>query len=350
MKFDHLLSVASALLFLAPSWVAQSVPNLPNQTSLAFEPNLGQHSPDVSYSASHPAYRISINQSSFSLAIPVAQSKSGQTQTRLLKLRWGGDHSAALWRPGTLQPGKSNYFIGKDASRWVTKVPHYAEVSEIAAMPGVDIRYHASSENELEYDLIVAPGTDAASLRLTVEGADDVRICENGALCITVAGIEMRQMIPHAYELQGERKVSLPVAYKLTRDNEVSFAVSGRRTAGRQLIIDPVLQYATYLGGKTGILNFLPYSQGMGTAVDSLGNMFIMGRTLSTDFPTTNNAYQDSLAAAYPSFFITKLSASGQLLYSTYLSGRYGVDPLAVGGKTIAVDGNGYAYITGGAF
>jgi hypothetical protein len=96
------------------------------------------------------------------------------------------------------------------------------------------------------------------------------------------------------------------------------------------------LVYSTYLGGGVA-------DQGNGIAVDSSGNAYVVGQTVSTNFPTLN-AFQAALGG--PNFFdafVTKLNAAGNaLLYSTYLGGS-GVDI----GSAIAVDPGGNAYVTG---
>lgn len=77
--------------------------------------------------------------------------------------------------------------------------------------------------------------------------------------------------------------------------------------------------------------------------MDDAGNAYITGRTGSSDFSTTANAFEttaDTLSDA----FVTKLSADGTtLLYSTYLGGRGNQDI----GRDIAVDSAGNIYVTG---
>jgi hypothetical protein len=78
--------------------------------------------------------------------------------------------------------------------------------------------------------------------------------------------------------------------------------------------------------------------QGNGIAVDSAGNAYVTGNTVSSDFPTTPGAFQTTCCGA----FVTKFNATGSaLVYSTYLD-----DGNARG---IAVDSAGNAYVTGSA-
>lgn len=101
------------------------------------------------------------------------------------------------------------------------------------------------------------------------------------------------------------------------------------------------LIYSTYLGGSSTALT--SGDAGLGIAVDSEGNAYVTGYTLSPKFPT-KNAFQSSRKTEGRSAFVTKLSASGcTLIYSTYLSGSV-YDTI---GNAIAADSHSNAYITG---
>ena len=98
-------------------------------------------------------------------------------------------------------------------------------------------------------------------------------------------------------------------------------------------MIDPVLDYATYLGGSGN-------DAGMAIAVDAAGHAYVTGFTESPDFPATTGT---SPSPSTRKAFVAKLNATGSaLLYATYLGGDGGDS--ATG---IAVDGAGNAYVTG---
>ncbi len=96
------------------------------------------------------------------------------------------------------------------------------------------------------------------------------------------------------------------------------------------------LAYSTYLG---------PTSEGMGIAVDGAGMIYVTGRTGSEWFPTTDGAYDRSLAFS-GDFFVLKLNPAGQgqsdLLYSTYVGLEAQDFP-----QDIAIDEAGVVYVTG---
>jgi hypothetical protein len=106
------------------------------------------------------------------------------------------------------------------------------------------------------------------------------------------------------------------------------------------------LVYSTYLGGRT-VAGQFSGNQARGIAVDTAGNAYVTGDTVSTAFPTTPGAFQRTLGSSHgPNAFITKLNAAATaLVYSTYLGGS-GYDQ----GFGIAVDAAGNAYVTGSGF
>lgn len=96
------------------------------------------------------------------------------------------------------------------------------------------------------------------------------------------------------------------------------------------------LVYSTYLGGSAGDL-------ATGIALDSSNNAYVTGITGSSNFPTTTNAFQTAQAGSFDNGFVTEIKADGSTkIYSTYLGGTGGNDPLG-----IAVDSAGEAYVTG---
>src|SRR5262249_9387956 len=95
------------------------------------------------------------------------------------------------------------------------------------------------------------------------------------------------------------------------------------------------LDYSTYLGGS-GL------DVASGIAVDGNDLAYVAGYTQSSDFPTTAGAYQTTAAGGADDAFVTRLTNTGAIDYSTYLGGS-----AADIGRGIAVDGIGDAYVTG---
>jgi hypothetical protein len=94
------------------------------------------------------------------------------------------------------------------------------------------------------------------------------------------------------------------------------------------------LVWSTFLGGST-------FDAGNAIARDGSGNVAVTGVTGSAQFPTTTGAFQSQLRGGEDAY-VTELSASGSLIYSSYLGGT-----AANSGNGIAVDAAGKVSLGG---
>ncbi|HUF61292.1 MAG TPA: hypothetical protein VMN36_04395 [Verrucomicrobiales bacterium] len=86
-------------------------------------------------------------------------------------------------------PSVTHYFSGGDASQWRTDVPNYAKVVHESVYPGVDMVFYGN-QRQLEFDFIVAPGSDPAQIQLEIDGAMRMRLDRTGNLVIETEGGE----------------------------------------------------------------------------------------------------------------------------------------------------------------
>ena len=313
-------------------------------------------------------------------------------------------------------PGRSNYFIGRDPKKWHTNVPNYRQIAERGVYAGIDLVYHGNQQ-QLEYDFVIAPGADPRAIRLAVDGARKMRTDSAGDLIVEAAGGELRLHKPVIYQKAEGIEQPVDGGYVLEGKHEVAFHV-GKYNPGLPLVIDPILSYSTYLGGSgidganaiavatdgtafiaggTSSADFptahslqpstggprdfpqdafvskisadgsaLLYStylggteqdQANGIAVDTFGNAYVVGTTISPDYPGTAGAWDpncssDGECGATLPFrnglvdsdgFLTKLNPAGSLIiYSGFIGGDEHDRALAV-----AVDTEQNAYVTG---
>ena len=329
---------------------------------LSFEPNNGQTGGPVKYISHGPDYALFLTRTAAIITVD-QQAKSNEFGKKLdaktqkkfearkigrLLTRLHQRHNKTVVRIGidganpgaqieTLDelPGKSNYFIGSDRSKWRTGIPNYSRVRYREIYPGVDLIYYGN-QGRLEFDFVVSPGADPRSIGLKFGGSKYVSITSNGSLQLGLRQSAVLLHRPSIYQVEHGRKRSISGRFILRADGRASIQV-GAYNRSEPLIIDPVLAYSTYLSGSQEV-------DSEGIAVDAVGNAYVAGSTSSTDFPIVNG-YQSSGPTSYLAYVAEFDPSGSHLLYSTYLGGTS--ESYADG---IAIDPNANVYVTGYTF
>jgi uncharacterized repeat protein (TIGR01451 family) len=385
--------------------------NLPVQ----FEPNVGQAPDEVRFLSRGPGYSLLLTPAEMVMSLQARESEDSERRTRgrrhartagralpstELRVRVVGANPSTEIQGVEELPGTVNYFVGNDPREWRSSIRTYAKVKYQQVYPNIDLVYYGNPR-QMEYDFIVGVGADPAGIALEFSGQERLEISGKGDLEAHFKGRVLRWREPFAYQETDSGRKEVPVRFVL-KDGCVAGFQIGDYDRSKPLIIDPAVNYATYLGGSgddfasdialdpasnnvvvvgtTSSLNFptanayrsssagsndiyitrfnntgsgivfSTYLGGSGNefaggiALDSSGNIYITGQSDSPNFPT-KNAYS-SANAGFNDAFIAKLGPSGNtLLYASYLGGG-GDDS----GNAIAVDNNGNAYIAGDTF
>jgi uncharacterized protein (TIGR03437 family) len=290
---------------------------------LAFEPNHGQTDTQVRYLA-----RCSTS----TLWLTSTDAVLG-TVHGALRLRFDGANRTPEIDAEDALPGKTNYFLGSDPRRWRPDVPLFGKVRYRNLYPGIDAVFYGNP-NDLEYDLELAPGADPRRIHLAFTGVKHLRIDPSGDLLLTVGDSEIRQHKPKI--VQSGRTID--GHYVLLGRNRVGFSLT-QYDRSAPLTIDPVLTYASYLGGSNSdTVNSV--------AMDTQGNIYIAGTVGSPDFPIAGGLnIPNPVTVTIP--FVAKINPAGSgkasLVWSTLLGGsNYG----GLAG-TVTVDSSGNVYVGG---
>lgn len=276
-------------------------------------------------------------------AVQFAFRRSGG-QSALARMSFMGANPAAAISGRDETGGKANYLIGNDAARWQTDVPMYGRVRVADLYPGVDVLYYGNQER-LEYDFNLAAGVRPETVVLRFSGAEAISISGRGELSVQLAGGNVIEHQPVAYQMAGGVRHEIQAGYKMLDAHTVTFAV-GAYDHSLPLVIDPVLSYSTYFGGNNGTVAWA-------VAVSTNdGSVYIAGQTISTQESngvplSTTGAYQTSYHGGITGgdVIVAKFNnvvTNGNPVYCTYLGGS--ADDVAYG---LAVDGTGNAFITG---
>jgi hypothetical protein len=313
---------------------------------LSFEANEGQADAQVKFLSRGKGYTLFLSSTEAVLALggKTDEPPGVRKQSAIIEERVSKAHSLALkmqlvgCNPNSRitgldkLPGKSNYFIGKDPKKWRINISHFAKVRYEEVYPGVDLVFYGN-QNQFEYDFIVAPGAKPEAITLAFEGADNVEIDNQGNVVLHTESGEVVNHIPLVYQEVDGVKQSIAGRYVLKGRNLIEFQIDAY-DSDRTVVIDPVLSYSTYLGGTAS-------DSGQGIDVDSAGNVYVTGSTSSTNFPTSEGAFQT--AGVGGDAFVAKFNPTGSaLVYSTYIGGDNGD-----AAYDISVDGEGNALLTG---
>ncbi|MEN3046782.1 MAG: SBBP repeat-containing protein [Candidatus Hydrothermales bacterium] len=300
-------------------------------------------------------------------------------------------------------PGYSNYYLSS-CPQGILGVLTYKKVRIKNIYPGVDWVWRYDKE-AIHHEFEVKKGADVSKIKLKVKGAD-VEISKNRKKLIfstPIGKIEDGEI--KSFGKNSLRKVD--VFYK-KRDSVIIFEVKDF-SKNEDLIIDPPLSllWGTFYGGSdnfdfgysikvdgsgnvfvtgyTWATNFPTYNpgggayyqaansgqtdvfilkfnnlgvrewatyyggssidEGLSITVDGSGNIFVTGRTQSTDFPTYNppgpDYYDGSHNGGYD-VFILKFNNQGVRLWATFYGGTSSDE-----GYSIVADVSGNVFLTG---
>jgi PKD repeat protein len=280
----------------------------------------------------------------------------------------------------------NNYFLGNDPSKWRTGVRNYREVVYEDLYDGIDLVYGVK-DGHLKYEFHVSPGADPRQIEIAYEGVDRLLLDIDGGMTASTSLGNLRDLAPVSY--QESEEIKCP--FSLRGPFSFGFACQGWDDS-RALVIDPLV-YSTFLGGgnlervfriatdpsgNVHVVGFtrssdFPATPGAfdvsydfgydgfvaklnpngsslawatflgglgdewanGVAIDSIGDIYVVGETDSTDFPVTMGAYDTSFNGIQDAF-VARFTGDGVLTWATYLGGTDGEM-----GHGIALDSSG---------
>lgn len=280
---------------------------------------------DGRYTASSRGQTIEISERGWRI------SAAGSTSS--LSLRWLGAGHGTM---GAAEPaqGVTNYFEGPDAGNWRPGVTHCSKVQVIELYRNVDVAYYFHDER-LEFDLRLRPGSDSGMPRFGLHGAAHPIVEAGGGLKFEADGRSHRFRAPSAYQIEDGVRVPVECRYRVDASQRVGFRL-GEYDRRRELIIDPVLEVLTYLGGSGA-------DQIQAIGADQAGNIVVAGITNSTNSPGMG------APAGSVSIFVTKLNSTGSaVLFTTIIgSSQTAITNVSEKVSSLAVDTDGSIYVTG---
>jgi hypothetical protein len=229
--------------------------------------------------------------------------------------------------------GKVSYFRGNDPQKWVRGAQTFASILYRDLYPQIDLVIK-EDEGRIKNEYRVRAGGSPDQIEMSYQGIERIQVNENGDVELHTKNGVLKEGKPYCYQVVNGQKVHVEAEYVIENGDTLGFRV-GEYRKDIELVIDPELDFSTFLGGTDS-------DTGTGVAIDASGGIYVAGYTFSDDFPTTAGVH-DTVLSGRCDIFAAKIHPSGSsLLYSTYIGGS---DEDRCYGMTVSLFGE--VYVTG---
>ena len=338
LRLTSSMASLAAVLVLVNATQGQVEARADSEHALTFLPNLGQWNGEVLYGARAGPLLVGLKEQGLLLRGTSRSSEGNAIQTDV-ELLFEGAHSDTSLEPEEPQPARYSFFRGSDPSRWCSGVTGYGAVTYRGVLDGVDVRVHGAGGTPT-YDLLLSPGASPERIVVRVKGATGLQIATDGSLILHTPVGDLAQRPATCWSVLADGStVPRPGRYRLLSEDRFGFDVAGH-DGDASLIIDPGLEWSTYLGGS------LDFELPGDIAQLPSGDIVVVGVTESFDFPTTAGVIDTTCARFFPSdcvdAYLTRFTKDGVLVASTFLGGASGDEA-----SCVTVDDMGMIVISG---
>jgi hypothetical protein len=321
-KGFNLLAGAACFFLVQHIQCAAAQDHLFKRIPVSFEENRGQFEGDNTFRIHAREAQIGLKATELSIvrARPQSDKKSSSGRLADVSLSFVNANKKAEVKPGEPSGRKSYYFLGSDTAGnsqlsglQVIEAKHYRSVRVSNLYPGIDAVYYGVN-GEVEYDLVVQPGVDPSAVRIRFSGASStIDAAGNLRLDSDVGTVLHRK--PLVY--QGEAVEKRPVASRYIKNQDGTFGIAiGSHDSKKPLVIDPVISFASYLGGSIE-------EAARDIAFDNAGRVLIAGSTSSFDFPVRGGLQLATPSQAADDFtlgYVTRFNKAGtDIEFSTFI-------------------------------
>jgi hypothetical protein len=215
----------------------------------------------------------------------------------------------------------------------VTGIKGYSTITYNDIYPNIDLEWFLDKDGKPEYQFIINPGGDPSRVRLKYHGAQKTELISDAIHIHIKPGI-IKEQIPLSYLKESKEK--LQIAFTRTAIDEYGFKIPVY-ASNETLVIDPMPNrlWGTYYGGSD-------WDYGNAIAINATGNIYIGGRTNSTNEIATTGSW-DVIFDGTGDAFLALFSSNGDRIWGTYFGGTGGE-----GCNSLVIDASGYIYVGGG--
>lgn len=241
----------------------------------AFQPNLGQFDAQVTFVGTRQDMQLFVTRDGELVhRFPAADGSAWVLVERF-------DQAAAL-QPMNAEPVATRIgWIGPQGN-------HSAKAARRIALGepwrGIRADLHVA-EHGYEKRFHLAPGIDAATIRMTLDGIGAMQRTDDGRLLLRTGIGDVEMSAPIAWQDIDGQRVPVQVAYRIAGEAAYGFAL-GAHDRAHGVTIDPIIR-STFSGGSSE-----ESLEHLAVASDSV---YILGWTKSANFPGTTGGYQSAI-------------------------------------------------------
>lgn len=325
------------------------IPMDAGQPPLLIETNVGQAARGFPFVARGVNFAVGFAEERMIAVVARTEAhgiERGPKTGHAINLQFRGARPTAVVGDGRLR-ARANFVRGRDPLRQRRRATAFRSVVYRELYPGLQLAVTGKG-GKLEYGFTLEPRARLSDIVIDVKGVTSLEIDAQGNLRMNTGEGTIVQGRPRFTETRRGAAHEVPGRFVLLGKTSYGFAVE-RRTPGARLDIDPEIMFSTYYGGskKEGTLESDGgasdlHGAGFDIAVGANANAYIVGTTLSTDFPTDVAGPVSVSRDLFAMRLDPALPAGDWVVYSTVLGGG-GVER----GVAVAPTPNGKAYITG---
>ncbi len=202
-------------------------------------------------------------------------------------------------------PHYSNYFLGRDSTKWRSRVGHYQTVIVPEVWPGIDVEYRADQQG-VETIYHVKPGADPTQIQMEYLGLDaPLRVDAQDNLILETSLGDVKEKAPFAFQQDARTQKNVDARFQVIDETRVGYDL-GAFDVSKELVVDPLITSTFFSGGGIG-------DDCRDIKVGTNGDLIICGYCRNPDFPATPGAYQEMLQSEDDGFVIS-LDRSGEHL------------------------------------
>jgi len=261
------------------------------------------------------AMNVQIKNASLSYDSFKSESK-GTIAFHRLDMRLKGASQSARMVASNYVPGETHY-AGKLKGQSIEHVSTADQLLAENVYPGVDWKLNITESGNLKYDFIVREQAALDQIQLEYKGFDHFELCD-GALHFTISGRTIVEHIPASWVSETGEEVA--IQYHISHESADALVLSFQQETPCEydgtLVIDPeaFFEWGTYYGDSL-------YDVAQAVAVDSLGNVFVVGTAQSYSSVASEGSHQGVFAGGDTDAYLVKFNQHGLRHWATYYGG-----------------------------